>query len=426
MKNILNNTAVAAVLAFSIAVAPQMALAAPSVATPTTSVAVSQAAKSFQKPSWPMAKKSYSYSSSFGGRCPSVPGAGTYHGAIDMGASDGTAIYSMYPGKVSRIVSSKDPGITPLIVVDHGTINGQKVKTTYAHMWNPTKYVKLGQKVKAGQRIADVGNAGLSSGPHLHLEVEVNGKRVDPIPFLKKGGVDIAKEAKRVFAKASPTSCKVYLGARSALKTKADWNSKSKGILPKDSYITIKAGESKEDLIQVTSSKLGTGYVKASILSPSKVKDNQPKLKYGTTTKNKKYTPNGSRHLFDYPGDAPRSKGILDTVQRGTVMTTTGKTRGKYVEVKVGKLTGWVVMEYVKEVYTPTKFQTVKKGNYVTRGNYNIQSTPVANTSKYYVHFTKLPSRVKVVATGKAHGNYMQVKYGKTTGWMQKGFLKKI
>ena len=64
------------------------------------------------------------------------------------------------------------------MIVDHG--NG--IETWYAH--TSKMYVKAGQSVKAGDIIADVGSTGNSTGPHLHLEIRVNGQHVDPQDYL--------------------------------------------------------------------------------------------------------------------------------------------------------------------------------------------------------------------------------------------------
>lgn len=67
------------------------------------------------------------------------------------------------------------------VIIDHGRDkNGRTIHTMYAHC--SAMYVKLGQKVKAGERIAKAGNSGDVTGPHLHFEVRVNGDRVNPYP----------------------------------------------------------------------------------------------------------------------------------------------------------------------------------------------------------------------------------------------------
>ena len=71
--------------------------------------------------------------------------------------------------------------------------NGQKVEYLFGHLQDKSIKVKQGQQVKAGDIIANVGNTGRSSGPHLHLRIRVNGKSVDPQKFLSNYG-SIAKQ----------------------------------------------------------------------------------------------------------------------------------------------------------------------------------------------------------------------------------------
>ena len=66
--------------------------------------------------------------------------------------------------------------------------NGKKVEYLFGHLQDKSIKVKQGQQVKAGDIIANVGNTGRSSGPHLHLRIKVNGKSVDPQKFLTEYG----------------------------------------------------------------------------------------------------------------------------------------------------------------------------------------------------------------------------------------------
>lgn len=98
------------------------------------------------------------------------------HYGVDIAAVTGTPVYAAAGG---RVVYAGDAGTYGNFVkIDHG--NG--IFTAYAH--NSRIRVRAGEYVKAGQHIADVGNTGRSSGPHLHFEVEVNGERIDPLSVL--------------------------------------------------------------------------------------------------------------------------------------------------------------------------------------------------------------------------------------------------
>ena len=99
-----------------------------------------------------------------------------FHYGIDFTAPKGTEIYVTGDGTVKEVRVSKTYG--RMIVVDHGF----GVKTLYAHL---SKFdVKVGNKVKRGDVIGYVGNTGQSAGDHLHYEVMVNGKKVNPINYF--------------------------------------------------------------------------------------------------------------------------------------------------------------------------------------------------------------------------------------------------
>jgi len=92
------------------------------------------------------------------------------NGAAVVAASDGTVIYAGYRG-----------GYGNCIIIDHG--NG--VATLYAHMQSGSFKVSNGAAVERRQAIGKVGSTGLSTGPHLHFEVRINGNPVDPMTYLK-------------------------------------------------------------------------------------------------------------------------------------------------------------------------------------------------------------------------------------------------
>ena len=98
------------------------------------------------------------------------------HTGLDIAATIGTPIKSVANGTVTFAAYSGSYGY--LVKVDHG--NG--VETWYAH--TSKMYVTAGQEVKAGDIIAAVGNTGNSTGPHLHLEVRINGQHVNPQKYL--------------------------------------------------------------------------------------------------------------------------------------------------------------------------------------------------------------------------------------------------
>ena len=119
---------------------------------------------------------------------------GTYaHAGEDLSAPMGTPIYAAADGTVSHVSCMAFQGRSPCnIVINHGTDDvGQVVETWYVHMYPGGVLVTAGQLVSAGQQIALTGSNGNSTGPHLHLEVHLDGVVVDPTPFFAAHGVDL-------------------------------------------------------------------------------------------------------------------------------------------------------------------------------------------------------------------------------------------
>jgi murein DD-endopeptidase MepM/ murein hydrolase activator NlpD len=98
------------------------------------------------------------------------------HHGMDFSAETGTAIYATGDGEVFR-ADTKSSGFGKHIRIDHG----YGYITIYAHLNDYN--VTVGQKVKRGDLIGYVGNTGRSQGPHLHYEVHLNGKKLNPVNF---------------------------------------------------------------------------------------------------------------------------------------------------------------------------------------------------------------------------------------------------
>lgn len=109
-----------------------------------------------------------------GPRVHPVTGEYKNHGGTDIGASYGSAIYAADSGKVVSSSDGWNGGWGNYVMIDHG--NG--MQTLYAHM--SSRACSVGQTVKRGQTIGYVGSTGMSTGPHLHFEMYVNGARIDP------------------------------------------------------------------------------------------------------------------------------------------------------------------------------------------------------------------------------------------------------
>ena len=102
----------------------------------------------------------------------------SWHKGIDYAAPTGTPVYAPAAGIVRLARDTFMSG--QLVMLDHG---GQ-LSTVYAHL--NKIHVKVGDKVKQGQHIADVGNTGRSSGPHLHWGMYWGAMAIDPLPWVAK------------------------------------------------------------------------------------------------------------------------------------------------------------------------------------------------------------------------------------------------
>ncbi len=116
--------------------------------------------------------------SKFGFRTNPISQKTEFHLGIDIAAQEGAAVMSAADGQVVEVSNNSIRG--NYVVIHH--FSG--LQTLYQHL-NYT-FVRTGQSVKAGERIATVGNTGYSTGPHLHFELIENGKYVDSLPQFKQ------------------------------------------------------------------------------------------------------------------------------------------------------------------------------------------------------------------------------------------------
>lgn len=115
--------------------------------------------------------------SGYGYRIDPIYNVRTFHKGMDFSCDKKTPVYATADGVIENAKWMSGYGYT--VVVDHG----YGYKTLYAHLLDKKFLVKKGQKVKRGEQIAWSGNSGKSTGPHLHYEVIVNGKHVNPINY---------------------------------------------------------------------------------------------------------------------------------------------------------------------------------------------------------------------------------------------------
>lgn len=115
--------------------------------------------------------------SGFGTRADPFHGKARQHSGVDLGSPVGTPIYATADGVVGRAGWVGSYG--NLVEINHAG----GYQTRYAHMHKI--HVRSGQRIRRGTIIGQVGSTGRSTGPHLHYEVRLNGKALDPSPFMR-------------------------------------------------------------------------------------------------------------------------------------------------------------------------------------------------------------------------------------------------
>lgn len=124
----------------------------------------------------PVANKNLKYTASgYGLRIDPIYNTTKFHEGMDFSANIGTPVYATGNGVVTK--AGWQSGYGKIIKIDHG----YGYETWYAHLNDMD--VRVGQKVVRGQVIGEVGNTGKSTGPHLHYEVHVKGRVVNPVNY---------------------------------------------------------------------------------------------------------------------------------------------------------------------------------------------------------------------------------------------------
>lgn len=117
------------------------------------------------------------FTSGFGKRKAPKKGASTYHKGVDWAIPTGTAVYASCDGKVSK--AGWGSGYGNVIYINHQ--DGRQ--TRYGHL--SKILVEEGDRVKQGDKIALSGNTGVSTGPHIHFEILIDGKQVNPLNYIE-------------------------------------------------------------------------------------------------------------------------------------------------------------------------------------------------------------------------------------------------
>ena len=122
--------------------------------------------------------KNAAFTSGYGVRSDPFAGRAAMHAGIDLAGATGTPIYATADGLISD-AGWNSGGYGNLVKIDHG----RGIETRYGHLSGIL--VKPGQRVQRGQLIGRMGSTGRSTGSHLHYEVRIDGRAVNPIPFMK-------------------------------------------------------------------------------------------------------------------------------------------------------------------------------------------------------------------------------------------------
>lgn len=122
--------------------------------------------------------KTAEFTSSFGVRNDPFGRGAAMHAGIDLAGPHGTPIYATADGTVTD-AGFNSGGYGNLIKLDHG----RGIETRYGHL--ASFGVRAGERVKRGQLIGRMGSTGRSTGSHLHYEVRIDGRAVNPIPFMR-------------------------------------------------------------------------------------------------------------------------------------------------------------------------------------------------------------------------------------------------
>jgi murein DD-endopeptidase MepM/ murein hydrolase activator NlpD len=134
-------------------------------------------------------------SSQYGKRLHPVDGYTKMHRGVDFSAPEGTPIYAAGDGVITEL--GWKSGYGRWIQIKHSAT----LSTAYAHSKSFAKNMKVGSKVKQGQIIAYVGRSGKTTGAHLHYEVKIDGRHVNPMSIKTTPGIELAGNTLEKFQK---------------------------------------------------------------------------------------------------------------------------------------------------------------------------------------------------------------------------------
>lgn len=229
----------------------------------------------------PLPSGRYRMTSPQGPRCAPAINASLMHMGQDMAAPYGTPIYAIAAGTVRW--ARAEPSAGQWIVIEH-VIDGRIVTSAYSHSRSATEFVRAGDRVAAGQRIASVASTGVSTGNHLHLEIwegrygtSGGGTVVNPDSWLAARGVSLRAGATSVYLPPPPTSCTYWsVGTTRLYSSPSSSASIVATVLGGSVLRTPGHGTKLNSFIRVTTSVGVVGWAPASQVSPNRIEATTP------------------------------------------------------------------------------------------------------------------------------------------------------
>lgn len=124
--------------------------------------------------------------SPFGPRDQACSACSTDHTGVDWNPGRGTPIVAIADGVVSKIGPAGST-LGVWVAIDH-VINGQEITSIYGHMETGSMPYALGDRVRVGDVVGTVGSTGVTTAPHLHFELRIDGRAINPLPWLAANG----------------------------------------------------------------------------------------------------------------------------------------------------------------------------------------------------------------------------------------------
>lgn len=124
--------------------------------------------------------------SSFGPRAAACEACSTQHYGVDWNPGYGTPVVAMADGVVT-VIGDPSNTLGVHLEVSH-IINGQPITSVYAHLQDGSIPFAVGDRVRVGDQVGLVGTTGVTTAPHLHFELRIDGIAIDPVPWMLANG----------------------------------------------------------------------------------------------------------------------------------------------------------------------------------------------------------------------------------------------